>query len=896
MRKISELVSMMMILTILFGILPAYAAYPTDPTQAHDGNSMWVEPDKIFNTATTNVGDKFNVTVYANITSFPSNPNGIGGWQFKLVYDNTWLNATRCWYKVGTAAGQSEFLQDIVVKTVSPVFGANSVLHGEAWNGDPVLGPFATTPRVGGCSIVEFNITAAPPKNGKLTSSLDISTKWPSDTYVAGYDTVNDILNNVYNANAEYDWTTPASPNIDITPASRTFGPFDNVVGTTFTEDITIRSLSQAWYIVNASMKLHYDHTPNILGVRAVAFGAGWNVATTFDNTTYGVLGINVTTNAVSPPLSGNVLVATVTFEIIYQGVTPETNTVPLTLSDVELWDHTIRIPVGTTGSASITVKGLIAAPLPWLELKPHSQTFGPNPVVGTTFSIDVWIMNLTNFWRLVGLQYRISYNATYFAVVDVTEGPYIPSFNATYPPPYTWFQGYDMPDTYGPHVLVGELILPNSTGYWPTNSTAYPGATPPDVEDGLIATMTFEIIKQDVTWPPTTTILPFNIIETLLIDDNANDILTHDPVNATVTIIGTPEIGRDLDEYGGASNSGLWAGYPNPFPAPYGGQGHGVPMDLVEPQSEITFYASVTYNDWPVQSKDVGFELEGPFEKNESDPTQLIPKQTCKIWFKLTARTDTDGIARITVRMPWPCVDPESITGVYVETSTVQLADVTLSDELPFYYQHMVYITKVTATPYYVYHDESIKVCVEYETHAMQTYPVLFAAVLQDELGVPFGMALFNTTFGGAQWCTWTTGKFCVDVYVPKWAYSGFAYVHVSAYNKDPTIGGFSYGMEYTPLPEVYILPAIPPTVYVTPASATWNMTKGVPITFTAHVSGGVPPYTYKWYMDGFLQPGTVNTFTIYSWAAGTHTVSVAITDYFGRTATGIVTLIVIA
>jgi hypothetical protein len=814
---------------------------------------------------------------------------------------------------VGKTAGQSQFLENITVKTVSPQFGAGFVQHGESWNGDPAAGPWAipyngtngavANCSVGGLSIVTFKILLGPPKGGDLKSVLDISTGWSGDTFLVDYTSIGDVLDQApYDANYEYDWLTPSvNPYFAVSPTSQTFGPFAYVVGTPFTEDVYLRSVSAAWYIINASCTLNYSCIthPGIVVVSNVAIDPAWNATTSsFDNTTQPLkaLGLAVFAKEGSD-LSGDLKIATVTFTILYQGVTPETNTVPLFFDNsttdtyhTQAWADPLVIPLAAPVTGHVTILGLIPAPLPWLELKPHSQTFGPEPVVGTTFDIQVWIMNLTSYWRLVGLQYRISYDDTYFTVDHVDEGPYIPSFNQTYPPPYTWFQAYDLPDTYGPHVLVGELLLPNDTGQWPG---PFPGADSPATQDGLIATITFEIIKQDVTWPPTDTTLPFNFVETLLIDDNANDIYTHDPVNATVTIKGTPNVGRDLDEYGGASNSGLWTGYPNPFPAPYGGQGHGVPMDLVEPQSEITFYASVTYNFWPVQSKDVGFELEGPFEKNESDPTQLIPKQKCQIWFKLTARTDSNGIARITVRMPWPCTDPESITGIYVETSTVQLADVTLSDKLTFYYEHMVYITKVTATPYYVYHDESIHVCVEYETHAMQTYPVLFAVVLQDELGVPFGMALYSTTFGGAQWCTWETGRFCVDIYVPKWAYSGFAYVHVSAYNKDPTIGGFSYGMEYTPLPVVYILPTAAPTVYITPNPATWDMSTQPSITFTAHASGGAPPYTYQWYTDGYEQPGaTGSTFTISSWTEGTHQVSVEITDFYGRTATGYSTL----
>jgi len=260
------------------------------------------------------------------------------------------------------------------------------------------------------------------------------------------------------------------------------------------------------------------------------------------------------------------------------------------------------------------------------------------------------------------------------------------------------------------------------------------------------------------------------------------------------------------IDLYGGAVNAGYGS---CPFPEPYGGQGPNNPMDLVIPQSEVCLWAKVEYNCWPVQSKDVGFEIEGPFYKNESDPEQLLPKEAYQIWAKLVVRTDSDGIAALVFRMPWPCEDPESVTGIWKVTATVNLADEIIMDTVIFYYEHMVYITKVTTDKFYYVHEENVHVCVEYSTHSMQTYPGLFAIVITDELGVPFGMDIsIETMIGGAEFCEWKIDEFCVDIYIPKWAFAGYAYVHISVYDIDPTEGGFAWGPEYTPLPEIYIMP----------------------------------------------------------------------------------------
>src|SRR5208337_3376389 len=111
-------------------------------------------------------------------------------------------------------------------------------------------------------------------------------------------------------------------------------------------------------------------------------------------------------------------------------------------------------------------------------------------------------------------------------------------------------------------------------------------------------------------------------------------------------------------------------------FPAPYGGQGANMPMDMVEPQSFVYFNAYVSYNGWPVQSKNVAFEITEP---------------DGSLYMKTSAITDSDGIATIGIRMPWPC-DPNqdaALLGKWNEVSTVELADVVINDTLNFKYDY---------------------------------------------------------------------------------------------------------------------------------------------------------------------------------------------------------------
>ena len=113
----------------------------------------------------------------------------------------------------------------------------------------------------------------------------------------------------------------------------------------------------------------------------------------------------------------------------------------------------------------------------------------------GETFTVNITINNVNASDRLVGVEFRLGYNDTLLEVVSVTEGPFFKQFGQTPNPPYTYFIYYIEPETQfpngtiiPPHVLVGILLLPNSTGDWP-------GPMPEG--NGIIAQITFKAIYQ---------------------------------------------------------------------------------------------------------------------------------------------------------------------------------------------------------------------------------------------------------------------------------------------------------------------------------------------------------------------------------------------------------------
>jgi hypothetical protein len=199
MRTRSKLLSFIVITIIILGIaesfslaLPVMAYTSTEP---HDANAMWFEPSTIeLNSSEITVGHKLNVTIWAN-SSLETK-----GWQFWLVYANTYINVTKAGYTAGT---KSEFLQAITTIGLSPNirvnFNAthNRVDFGEAW----LMGPYRE-PGFGSLCWIEFEVINLPPEDQTVDIPLDVAYAYelmdPPQTYLLYSDDTKRPLN-VYN-------------------------------------------------------------------------------------------------------------------------------------------------------------------------------------------------------------------------------------------------------------------------------------------------------------------------------------------------------------------------------------------------------------------------------------------------------------------------------------------------------------------------------------------------------------------------------------------------------------------------------------------------------------------------------------------------------------------------
>jgi len=776
--NLSKFIYVVIVTMLFLAILPAYA----QPSEPHTAPAMWIEPSTLsFDTDTLSVGDKFNVTVWINMdtASFV--------WQVKLLYDNTQLKATRTSY---THPGKSEFFDfaGSITVPVAPIIdhATGYVLHGES-----LMGLVQRDPGQGSLIWVEFEVIASPPPGGSLESDLDITTTYPDDTYVLDPDLAT-ITVTPYNAHYAYAYAVPPKPHLAVDPTYTEFPQFPpSSIGKQFDIDIYIMGLSSGWSLENVSLHLGFDDV--LINVMDVTFDPLWT--TTTEAIVPGDLELFAGDPTTIP--SGDVLVATVTFEVISQCEAPprpagEYDESPLDLHDYLLMGFYMEVDVDPEVDGVVRIYCLQTLELPYLEVS--SVTLGPEPSVGEEFDITVSIKNLDPFWYVIGVEFRLSYDPDYLEVVgNITEGPFFPDFADQQPGSLgTFYQSFVQSNgVYGPHILVGNMIFPNGTGWW----------NPPWPEgEGVVTTITFRLIKHDPA-PPQETVIPLNIVDQLAVglDDpslqNPVDVTLDTPIDGEVMLYNMLP-GRMIDVYGGVDASD-WGIPSPPFPAPYGGQGPNNPMDMVWPQKTVYLYTNVTYNLWPVQYKLVAFEVEGPFNAPSGREPEVL--------LKTTAITDEYGVALTTFRMPWQCADAESYFGVWKVTATVDVASTVINDTLTFHYDYLVRLWKVTTDKYKYCHDETVDITVEYGTHAQQSYPALFGVVIFDELNVPIGFISAETTVGGASYCQYKNDTITLRIYIPKFAFAGVASIHVNCFDKDPTDGGQAWCPEYPP-PKIYI------------------------------------------------------------------------------------------
>jgi hypothetical protein len=401
---------------------------------------------------------------------------------------------------------------------------------------------------------------------------------------------------------------------------------------------------------------------------------------------------------------------------------------------------------------------------LPYLSVVPQStvitgKNIFKNPV---TFTIDIDINDVNAGWRLAGTEFLLCYNTTVLDVLNVEVGDFFEPFFSPIAPPQTFKYSAIFEDEGKIRVAYTMMDIPNMI---------------PPYGEGKIARITFNATWQEKF--PTSVYSDF-LLEvdtgagcTSYFANYLGEELSYAPaVNGTYELKGYV-IGKVIDVY-------------TQYPEPYGGQGPEAPSDMFWPQKQVDLYAKVTYNEWPAQQKPVAFEV-----KNNFGTIMTI----------LTGITNETGIAHVSFRMDWPCVDPEQYFGVWAVTATVDIACEVVNDTLQFHYDYLVHWVKVTTDKTDYEHCENVHFNVTFESYARQDYWVYIAGTIHDELNYPVitGTVASYIKIGGAQWCHYKNYTLSFTVHVDKSVVAGEATIHVSALTNPPYAGGCALCPEIT-------------------------------------------------------------------------------------------------
>jgi len=221
-------------------------------------------------------------------------------------------------------------------------------------------------------------------------------------------------------------------------------------------------------------------------------------------------------------------------------------------------------------------------------------------------------------------------------------------------------------------------------------------------------------------------------------------------------------------------------------------------------PQALVCLTAVVTYNEYPVQQKLVGFEI---YHQGS------VPGSYYDFWREGT--TDADGKTTVCFRLPWPCNDPvHKIFGWWYVNATVEVAEQVVVDNLKFWVWWPVEVLSIepkqTEFIQRKQGGDDLTFVVTYGTYSMQMLPVIVTATIYDELSFFIGSAYKVDTVGwgeyGHEGMMKTYVWYPVTIPMPTNAVVGKGIAYGNAFNTFPWNGGTPYCPEVTNTIDFYI------------------------------------------------------------------------------------------
>jgi len=324
-------------------ILSLFMMHPTSSSSS--STNVYVDPPNItFYTDTTTVGTHFNISVKV------SNVTNLYGWQVKLYFDPTQIEAAKAWIPSNDPAyvfyGRTTFSVGPIIDNVTGyVMLASIITVGSTFNGSGLL------------TKIEFVIMLAPTKFGSVSSVLNIDN---AQTKLSDPG-AGEIATSKTNGSYSYNWAVPTmNPYLAVDPTTTTFGPYPpSAVGEQFDIKVYIKELDAVWGLTNATIWVDYNTTLIDTEVANVTIAPAWEYAEV--NVIHGTIDyvkIFVNTSAF---LYGDVLVATIKFKIMYQGTYPAVDISPLSLNGT-LFDHILEIPQRPEVEGQVRINGFSTA------------------------------------------------------------------------------------------------------------------------------------------------------------------------------------------------------------------------------------------------------------------------------------------------------------------------------------------------------------------------------------------------------------------------------------------------------------------------------------------------------------------------------------------------------
>jgi hypothetical protein len=292
----------------------------------------------------------------------------------------------------------------------------------------------------------------------------------------------------------------------------------------------------------------------------------------------------------------------------------------------------------------------------------------------------------------------------------------------------------------------------------------------------------------------------------------------------------------------------------------PFSGKGPNMPSDAFGPGEEVQIYANATFNEYPVQSVLVAFQVLGPRNPVEN------------ITFVRNALTNATGIATFNFRIS---LLNESTFGEWTVIGVATIASSTVQDKVMFMVGWIVEIVSLrTLNEDYVEQENFttgsfVRIEVGLRNIAMINKTVTITVVMYDSSNISISSAEINNFVVKANGTLTYT---YVLLYIPTIAHSGRATVYAGVYTAPVESGGVPYSPEasvyFSIIAARYFLKVetAPANVTTIPGEGWYEAYQSVNLTapeFVSPSTGTRYKFSY-WNVDGASRGKEVNPITV--------------------------------